>query len=231
MYEPRKKIVFKCRRFIIRCGYGRFRRFKKCEWNKSLFLERKKKCCHCGRGRIITWSNVEFSWKNNFDVKSILVTVNSSLLCFTSIKQFKKTKPNNNDLLSINNLLAEYEGQFPKSNSYFRNTYQSRKHTLYVTIQRTNIKPNFSGIAVAHTQCTGHHSSPSNTFSQSEPNADISSPTNAVSHHSNKNSRYWSTIFQHISNVSHAGRTIMHLHYDWKWKDKDAPVVEKLTTS
>jgi hypothetical protein len=86
--------------------------------------------------------------------------------------------------------LQNTKEKLAQNNSYFRNTNQPLKHTLYVTIQRTNSKPDFSGIAVAHTQCTSHHSSPSNTLSQSEPNADISSPTNAVSHHSNKNSRY-----------------------------------------
>ena len=140
-------------------------------------------------------------------------------------------KPNSNNLLPINNFLTKYKRKLHQNNSYFRNTYQSRKHTLYITIQRTNNRPNFPGIAVTHTQCTGHYSSPSNSFSQSEPNADISSPTNAVSQHSDKNSRYWSAIFQHISNASHAVRTIIHLCYDWKWKDKNAPMVEKLTPS
>jgi hypothetical protein len=100
------------------------------------------------------------------------------------------TKPNNNNLLPVNNLLTKYERKLPQDDSYFRNTYQSHKHTLYVTIQRTNNKPDFPGIAITHTQRTGHHSSPSSPLSQSEPNADIPNPTNAVSQHSDKNSRY-----------------------------------------
>ena len=140
-------------------------------------------------------------------------------------------KPNSNNLLPVNNFLTKYKRKLHQNNNHLRNTYQSRQHTLYVTIQRTNNRPDFPGIAVTHTQCTSHYSSPSNPLSQSEPNADIPSPTNAVSNHNNKNSRYWSAIFQHISNASHASWTIIYLHHDRKWKDKNAIMVEEFTTT
>ena len=77
-----------------------------------------------------------------------------------------------------------------QDNSNFYNTNQPRGHTMYITIKRTSYKPNLPSIAATHTQRTSHNSSPSNPFSQSKPDADISSPTNAVSHCNNKNSRY-----------------------------------------
>ena len=141
------------------------------------------------------------------------------------------SKPNNNDLLTVNNLLTKYKRKLPQNSGYFCNTYQSRKHALYVTVQRTNNKPNFPGIAITHTQRTSFNSSSSNTFSQPKPNADISSPSIAVSHRNNKNSRYWSTILQYIPYATHAGGIIIYLHYDRKWEDQNTLMVKKLTTT
>ncbi len=124
------------------------------------------------------------------------------------------TKSINNNLLPVNHIPSEHEGQLSEDNSNLLKTIQSRGHTMYVTVKRASHKPNLPSTAATHTQRTNYNPSPSEPFSQPEPNNDSPSPATTISHCSNQNSRYRPTILQYIPFKTDTGRIIIYLHHD-----------------